>query len=100
MQAIDKFARARHPGIYKQDYIDALYNFFHERKPEFLVCPQTPEWKKSSDQDDDGAAHLEVRIVYTLEVIIGSPPPERGISKRNIGSRQMSINILLNEIDC
>lgn len=44
-QAIKKFARARHPGIYKPDYIDALYVFYHEKKPEDLVCPQTPEWK-------------------------------------------------------
>lgn len=50
-QAINKFALARHPGIYKQDYIDALYMFYHEKKPEDLVCPQTPEWKRTSDPD-------------------------------------------------
>ncbi|XP_057438787.1 uncharacterized protein LOC130730727 [Lotus japonicus] len=44
-EAIKKFARARHPGIYKPDYIDALYVFYHEKKPEDLICPQTPEWK-------------------------------------------------------
>ncbi|KAK1280856.1 hypothetical protein QJS04_geneDACA019854 [Acorus gramineus] len=32
-QAILKFSEARPPGIYKQDYIDALYTFYHERKP-------------------------------------------------------------------
>ncbi|ESW34402.1 hypothetical protein PHAVU_001G149600 [Phaseolus vulgaris] len=50
-EAINKFALARHPGIYKQDYIDALYMFYHEKKPEDLVCPQTPEWKRTSDPD-------------------------------------------------
>ena len=50
-QAINKFACARHPGIYKQDYIDALYMFYNEKKPEDLVCPQTPEWKRISDPD-------------------------------------------------
>ena len=50
-QAISKFAMVRDPGIYKQDYIDALYMFYHERKPEEVVCPQTPEWKRLSDFD-------------------------------------------------
>ncbi|PSS09837.1 MRNA guanylyltransferase [Actinidia chinensis var. chinensis] len=53
-QAIKLFADARPPGIYKPDYIDALYNFYHERKPEMVVCPPTPEWKRSSDLDLNG----------------------------------------------
>ncbi|KAK7336736.1 hypothetical protein VNO77_17282 [Canavalia gladiata] len=55
-EAINRFASARHPGIYKQDYIDALYMFYHEKKPEDLVCPQTPEWKGRSDPDFNGVA--------------------------------------------
>ncbi|KAK7285378.1 hypothetical protein RJT34_20147 [Clitoria ternatea] len=55
-EAINKFALARHPGIYKQDYIDALYMFYNEKKPEDLVCPQTPEWKRLSDPDFNGVA--------------------------------------------
>ncbi|XP_021645374.1 uncharacterized protein LOC110638935 isoform X2 [Hevea brasiliensis] len=50
-EAINIFAGARPPGIYKQDYIDSLYTFYHEEKPESIVCPQTPEWKRSSDPD-------------------------------------------------
>ncbi|GAU51449.1 hypothetical protein TSUD_413460 [Trifolium subterraneum] len=53
-EAINKFAQARPPGIYKQDYIDALYMFFNEKKPENLVCPQTPEWKSLPDPDYHG----------------------------------------------
>ena len=56
MQAIKLFADARPPGIYKPDYIDALYKFYHERKPEMVVCPPTPEWKRSSDLDLNGDA--------------------------------------------
>ncbi|KAI3888786.1 hypothetical protein MKX03_017429 [Papaver bracteatum] len=48
-QAIEVFQNARPPGIYKQDYIDALYAFYHERKPKHVSCPNTPEWKRSSD---------------------------------------------------
>ncbi|WVZ16817.1 hypothetical protein V8G54_009799 [Vigna mungo] len=46
-QAIKTFSEARPPGIYKPDYIDALYTFYHEKKPEMVVCPPTPEWKSS-----------------------------------------------------
>lgn len=55
-QAIQSFAHARPPGIYKPDYIDALYNFYHEKKPDMVVCPPTPEWKRSSDLDLNGDA--------------------------------------------
>jgi len=53
-QAIKLFADVRPPGIYKPDYIDALYTFYHERKPEMVVCPPTPEWKRPSDLDLNG----------------------------------------------
>ncbi|KAL1539518.1 mRNA guanylyltransferase [Salvia divinorum] len=55
-QAIKTFSEARPPGIYKPDYIDALYSFYHEKKPEMVVCPPTPEWKKSSELDLNGDA--------------------------------------------
>lgn len=55
-QAIKIFTEARPPGIYKPDYIDALYSFYHERKPEMVVCPPTPEWKRSSELDLNGEA--------------------------------------------
>eukprot|EP00262_Sarcandra_glabra_P008365 TRINITY_DN2186_c0_g4_i1.p1 TRINITY_DN2186_c0_g4~~TRINITY_DN2186_c0_g4_i1.p1 ORF type:complete len:618 (-),score=92.15 TRINITY_DN2186_c0_g4_i1:387-2063(-) len=55
-EALHLFASARPPGIYKQDYIDALYAFYHERKPETVTCPPTPEWKRSSDLDLNGEA--------------------------------------------
>ncbi|XP_052623183.1 uncharacterized protein LOC111886388 isoform X2 [Lactuca sativa] len=52
-EAIYRFSEARPPGIYKQDYINDLYNLFGEQIPENFVCPQTPEWKRSPDRDDD-----------------------------------------------
>lgn len=56
LQAIKVFSEARPPGIYKPDYIDALYTFYHEKKPEMVVCPPTPEWKRSSEFDLNGEA--------------------------------------------
>ena len=56
-QAINVFAEARPPGIYKPEYIDALYAFYHEKKPrDIVVCPPTPEWKRSSDDYGGGSA--------------------------------------------
>lgn len=55
-QAIKIFSDARPPGIYKPEYIEALYTCYHERKPEMVICPPTPEWKRSSDLDLNGEA--------------------------------------------
>ncbi|EPS61749.1 hypothetical protein M569_13044, partial [Genlisea aurea] len=58
-QAIQTFAEARPPGIYKPDYIDALYHFYHEKKPEISVCPPTPEWKRTDVLDLNGDAVVD-----------------------------------------
>ncbi|KAI5584491.1 hypothetical protein POPTR_006G096000v4 [Populus trichocarpa] len=91
-QAIDIFAEARPPGIYKPDYIDALYSFYHERKPITVVCPPTPEWKRSSefdlngeavpdDDDDDGGSatsvhgNHEMAVTMTNDDVLGDEIP-------------------------
>ncbi|CAH9100995.1 unnamed protein product [Cuscuta epithymum] len=92
-QAIQNFAAARPPGIYKPDYIDALYAFYHEKKPETVVCPPTPEWKRSGefdlngdampdndDEDDVGAIApsnviQETQIVMTNDDLLGDGIP-------------------------
>ncbi|KAJ4834833.1 hypothetical protein Tsubulata_026289 [Turnera subulata] len=58
-EAINIFSRARHPGVYKQDYLDSLYRSYHELKPELVVCPRTPEWKRTSLPDFDGGVVQE-----------------------------------------
>lgn len=82
LQAIKIFSEARPPGIYKPDYIDALYAFYHERKPDMITCPSTPEWKRTSefdlngealpDEDDDGVPvdPLDVNFPFILPVYI------------------------------
>lgn len=90
-EALQRFAAARPPGIYKQDYIDALFRFYHERKPETMLYPSTPEWKRSvsvdlngnamEDEDDDGdimAALQEVEEeneLMTNDDILGDAIP-------------------------
>ncbi|WVZ53057.1 hypothetical protein U9M48_004047 [Paspalum notatum var. saurae] len=56
-EAINIFAQRRPPGIYKRDYIEALYSFYHE-VPEntMIACPPTPEWKRPDDLDLNGEA--------------------------------------------
>lgn len=70
-QAIQRFADVRPPGIYKQDYIDALYAFYHETRSDLIICPPTPEWKRSSDfdlngealpEDDDGVPYASTNV--------------------------------------
>ncbi|GAV68537.1 DSPc domain-containing protein/mRNA_cap_enzyme domain-containing protein/mRNA_cap_C domain-containing protein [Cephalotus follicularis] len=79
-QAIKIFSDARPPGIYKPDYIDALYSFYHERKPEMVICPPTPEWKRSSDldlngeavpdEDDDGGSAASLHEDHGMDAIM------------------------------
>ncbi|XVF78902.1 hypothetical protein PTKIN_Ptkin14bG0175100 [Pterospermum kingtungense] len=91
-QAINIFSEARPPGIYKPDYIDALYTFYHERRPEMVVCPPTPEWKRSSDLDLNGETvpdddddygspaalpeNYETGVVLTNDDILGDEIPK------------------------
>ncbi|KAM3304548.1 hypothetical protein P3S67_011414 [Capsicum chacoense] len=82
-QAIKIFSDARPPGIYKPDYIDALYALYHEKKPEMVVCPPTPEWKRSSELDlngDDDEASLidnrEAQVVMSNDDVLGDAIPQ------------------------
>ncbi|KAK7256866.1 hypothetical protein RIF29_30409 [Crotalaria pallida] len=91
-QAIKIFSEARPPGIYKPDYIDALYKFYHEKKPEMVVCPPTPEWKRTPklvdlngeavpDEDDDGVPvspmheNHETDTIMTNDDVLGDEIP-------------------------
>lgn len=92
-QAIKIFSEARPPGIYKPDYIDALFAFYHERKPDMITCPSTPEWKRSSefdlngealpDEDDDGVPvdplneeNHDTEGVMTNDDVLGDSIPQ------------------------
>ncbi|KAK9755552.1 hypothetical protein RND81_01G034000 [Saponaria officinalis] len=90
-EAIQRFAKARPPGIYKQDYIDSLYAFYHEKKPDMVVCPSTPEWKRSSDfdlngealpEDDDGVPYAPINekqedfVMMTNDDVLGDKIPD------------------------
>ncbi|XP_010543241.1 PREDICTED: mRNA-capping enzyme isoform X2 [Tarenaya hassleriana] len=108
-QALQIFTEARPPGIYKPDYIDALYTFYHEIKPEDALCPPTPEWKKSTeldlngealpDDDNDGPAapvheNHQVDVRMTNDDILGDEIPafqEEGF--RQFCYRMLMLNI-------
>ena len=44
-EALSRFAQARPPGIYKDDYIEELFRYNHERRPATLKCPPVPDFK-------------------------------------------------------
>ncbi|KAK3154298.1 hypothetical protein QOZ80_2BG0188740 [Eleusine coracana subsp. coracana] len=85
-EAIHIFAERRPPGIYKRDYIEALYSFYHEARE--ITCPSTPEWKKPDDldlngevtQDDDdnidvAPPHESVSQTITNDDVLGDAIP-------------------------
>ncbi|RDY14204.1 mRNA-capping enzyme, partial [Mucuna pruriens] len=92
-EAIKIFSDARPPGIYKPEYIDSLYAFYHENKPEMIVCPPTPEWKRTpelvdlngeavpDDDDNDGVSGLplhenrETDTIMTNDDVLGDEIP-------------------------
>ncbi|XP_021277196.1 mRNA-capping enzyme-like [Herrania umbratica] len=108
-QAIKIFSEARPPGIYKPDYIDALYAFYHERRPEMVVCPPTPEWKRSSDidlngeavaDDDDGGGptalheNQQTDVVLTNDDILGDEiPHDQQESLRSFCYEMLELNV-------
>ncbi|KDO42158.1 hypothetical protein CISIN_1g005672mg [Citrus sinensis] len=86
-QAIKKFAEVRPPGIYKNEYIEALYTFYHEKRLDSTPCPSTPEWKREldlngeavPDDDDDGvpaaALHENNEVTMTNDDVLGDEIP-------------------------
>ncbi|CAD6252202.1 unnamed protein product [Miscanthus lutarioriparius] len=91
-EAINIFAQRRPPGIYKRDYIEALYSFYHEVPENMMIaCPPTPEWKRpddldlngeaKQDDDDDDNAYLKPPHnesedkVITNDDVLGDPVP-------------------------
>eukprot|EP00252_Welwitschia_mirabilis_P009903 TRINITY_DN22838_c0_g1_i1.p1 TRINITY_DN22838_c0_g1~~TRINITY_DN22838_c0_g1_i1.p1 ORF type:complete len:663 (-),score=125.64 TRINITY_DN22838_c0_g1_i1:857-2845(-) len=88
-EALQRFATSRPPGIYKPDYIDALFRFYNERKTDQDICPSVPEWKLSgvdlngnalADDDDDGDAKdgpqsVEEKGEMTNDDVLGDPIP-------------------------
>ena len=43
------FADCRAPGIYKDDYISTLFDYFHEKRPSSVATPERPPWKASGE---------------------------------------------------
>lgn len=56
---LEEFAKARPPGIYKKDYIESLFTFYHQVRPREVECPPTPEWKRPLDLNEAARAEEE-----------------------------------------
>ncbi|XP_044461275.1 mRNA-capping enzyme isoform X2 [Mangifera indica] len=107
-EAIKRFADARPPGIYKRDYIDALYAFYHERRPEAVEYPMIPEWKRTSEfdlngeavPDDDGGSiaplndNQEVQVEMTNDDVLGDEiPNDQLFSLRNFCYQMLKLDV-------
>ncbi|KAK9804496.1 hypothetical protein WJX73_010638 [Symbiochloris irregularis] len=61
--AVRTFATHRSPGIYKDDYIQALFKYNHFRRPKNLHTPARPAWKEqeedSPEPEDQNGSNLE-----------------------------------------
>ncbi|ESQ32296.1 hypothetical protein EUTSA_v10005507mg [Eutrema salsugineum] len=97
-QALKTFSDARPPGIYKPDYIDALYSFYHEVKPLSAVCPTTPEWKRSENEfsplaTQENDQHEEnVKKNMTNDDVLGDEIPwEEDVCYRKVCYELMNI---------
>ncbi|CAI5459891.1 unnamed protein product [Closterium sp. Yama58-4] len=106
-ERLAEFAEARPPGIYKEEYIQSLFSFYHERRPEAVICPPTPEWKATFDLDLD----LNVALEMDEEEAGGSAGggggddgneecgaavlPEPEASKEEEGKKKMTIDDVL-----
>ncbi|CAF1215728.1 unnamed protein product [Didymodactylos carnosus] len=51
--AIDSFAKARIPGIYKQDYLDELLQTYGDESFKKIPAPARPEWCSTYSDDED-----------------------------------------------
>ncbi|GMH34397.1 hypothetical protein BSKO_02231 [Bryopsis sp. KO-2023] len=51
---INSFAKKRAPGIYKDDYIEELFSYYHEPRPESTKTPAVPDWKGVGDDEEEG----------------------------------------------
>ncbi|MFQ6642447.1 hypothetical protein Gotur_017402, partial [Gossypium turneri] len=74
-QAMEIFALARPPGIYKPNYIDALYAFYNEGKPVMFAYPSPPQWKNTSNASLNENHKLDAGPTTQNDDILGDKIP-------------------------
>ncbi|XP_041969031.1 mRNA-capping enzyme [Aricia agestis] len=76
--ALKEFANVREPGIYKQDYLDELFNRYKDTEDEddiqdkVPIAPEKPDWCYEEDEFDD-----EDEEPSTNKPTSSSKPPRR-----------------------
>lgn len=91
--AINMFARARPPGIYKQDYLNDFYKRYSD-SDDVPMAPELPEWcfeEDEDDGDDDGGSQSLKRsrreFTKTNPVFMAGVPGVTHVSEFNELSR-------------
>lgn len=77
--AIQTFAASRPPGIYKQDYINELFNRYGDEDDEPLHAPELPEWCFDEPETDDNYTPAAPVPTYSLP---SSHPKNNSAQKR------------------
>ena len=68
-QAVSLFSANRPPGIYKEEYVQALFDHYHEKRPSTTLCPPVPDWKRGGEEDEEegeAAAVIDPKVSLLL----------------------------------
>ncbi|PNW80070.1 hypothetical protein CHLRE_08g376700v5 [Chlamydomonas reinhardtii] len=83
-RALQRFAAARPPGIYKDAYINDLFKYYHETREPRVLTPRVPAWKGNDDAED--AADAANEDAGTEEDGGAAAPPAKEIHHEDIWS--------------
>lgn len=70
---VSAFATARPPGIYKESYLDTLFDYFHEKRPSAVQTPPLPPWKTEEVRSTDPTPSCTPRLSHPLILLSRIP---------------------------
>ena len=69
-RAVQQFAAARPPGIYKHDYLEELFKYHHERRWRSAISAKKPRARANAFADYSSAAFQAVRTDDASNTIV------------------------------
>ncbi|MEW5301711.1 MAG: hypothetical protein WDW36_004553 [Sanguina aurantia] len=84
-RALRRFAEARAPGIYKDEYINDLFKYHHERRDHHsTVTPPVPAWKGTDAEDAADEVNETGVVGHHDDVPRSTAPPGAPLSHDNV----------------
>ena len=90
--AIDIFAKARVPGIYKQDYLNDLVTRFGDESATRIPAPERPEWCQSKTRLADGWRFAHLIFILQRTVPMRTSPMNDRLVERWVDRRISSVH--------